>query len=87
LKETFSELFCLTGDKGALVVGHMFAHNDVVHWDINFIILVHDWGVYSVSSFFNVLYSTRMGQGDNNKFCWIPLKRQSFEVKTFWVNV
>jgi hypothetical protein len=64
------------------VADHIFAHNDVVYWDINFIRLVHDWEVYSVSSFFNVLYSTRTGWGSKDKLCWIPSKRRSFEIKT-----
>jgi len=33
----------------------MFGHNDEVHWDMNFIRLVHDWEVDSVSSFSNAL--------------------------------
>jgi hypothetical protein len=33
----------------------------VVHWDINFIISMHDWEVDFVS-FFNVLHSIRMVQ-------------------------
>jgi hypothetical protein len=37
------------------VAGHMFGHNDEVHWDMNFIRLVHDWEVDSVSSFSNAL--------------------------------
>ena len=74
-KETFLELFCFTRDKETLVADHIFAHNDVVHWDIHFITLVHDWEVYSVSSFFNVLYSTRMGWGSKDKLCGIPSKR------------
>jgi hypothetical protein len=75
LKETFPELFCLARNRDALVADLMIAHNDVVHWDINFIRLVHDWEVDSISSFFNVLYSIRMGQGGDDKLCWIPSKR------------
>lgn len=33
---------------------HMFAHNDEVHSDINFIRMVHDWEVDYVSSFINL---------------------------------
>jgi hypothetical protein len=58
-------------------------NNDVVHWDINFIRLVHDWEVDFVSSFFNVLYSVRLGWGCDDKLCWTPSKR-SFEFKSFF---
>lgn len=43
MKETFSELFCIARDIDALVADHLVADNDDMHWDMNFIILVHDW--------------------------------------------
>jgi hypothetical protein len=39
----------------------MLSHNGEVHWDMNFIMLVHDWEVSDVSSLFNVLHSVRLG--------------------------
>lgn len=33
-----------------------------------------------MSPFFNVLYSARVSQGEDDKLCWMPLKR-TFEVK------
>jgi hypothetical protein len=76
-KGNLSELFCIARDRDALVADHMFAHNEV-HWDMNFIRLVHDWEVDFVSSLFNALYSIRMGWGDEDKFCWIPSKKTIF---------
>jgi hypothetical protein len=73
MKETFSKLFCIARDRNALVA-NVFAHNDEVHWDMNFIKLEHDWEVDSVSSFFNALYSIKMNWGSEDKFCWIPSK-------------
>lgn len=35
----------------------MLSHNDMVHWDINFIVLVHDWEGDFISPFFSVLDS------------------------------
>lgn len=55
LVDSFPELFCIARDMDTLVAGHMFGHNDEVHWDMNFIRLVHDWEVDSVSSFSNAL--------------------------------
>jgi hypothetical protein len=51
----FRSYFALQGTMDTLVAGHMFGHNDEVHWDMNFIRLVHDWEVDSVSSFSNAL--------------------------------
>lgn len=55
-----------------------------VHWDMNFIRLVHDSEVDVVSSLFNVMYSVSLVQGVEDKLCWILSKRRSFEVKTFY---
>jgi hypothetical protein len=61
----------------------MVAHNDGVHWDMNLFRLVHAWELDFASSLFNAMYSVRMGRGDEEKLCWNPLKRRSFEVKFF----
>jgi hypothetical protein len=54
--------------------------NDSVYWDINFIRLVHDWEVDYVSSFFNVLYSSKVGRVGEHRLCWMPSKSRYFEV-------
>jgi hypothetical protein len=43
------------------VTDHMLFSNDTFQWNISFIILVHDWEVDMVTSFFNLLYSIRLG--------------------------
>jgi hypothetical protein len=83
LKDSFPELFFIARDKDALVADHMLVHNDEVHWDMNFITLVHDWEVNIVSSSLNDLYFAR-SRGDEDKCCWVPSKRRSFEVRTFY---
>jgi hypothetical protein len=35
-----------------------------------------------VSRFFELLYSQRVRHGGEDKICWIPTKRKSFEVKS-----
>jgi hypothetical protein len=84
LKESFVELFCHARNRDALVADLKTFSNDVVHWDISFIRLVHDWKVDLVSSFFNVLYSARLCQGADDKLCWTPSKGRSFEFKSFY---
>jgi hypothetical protein len=66
------------------VANHEFVHNGEVHWEMNFIRLVHDLEVDVVSSLFNVIYSVRLLQGVEDKICWILSKGRSFEVKTFY---
>jgi hypothetical protein len=62
LEGIFPELFCLARNMDAIMADLRSVSNDMVHWDINFTRLVHDWEVDSVSSFFNVLYSARVGR-------------------------
>lgn len=42
------------------------------------------WEMDYVSSLFNALYFVRLGQGIEDKFCWDPSKRRSFDVKFFF---
>jgi hypothetical protein len=39
--------------------------------------------IFFSSSFFNALYSFRMGQGGEDKCCWIPLKSDILRSKLF----
>jgi hypothetical protein len=61
----------------------MVTHNDGVHWDMNLFRLVHGLELDFASSLFKAMYSIRMGREDEEKLCWSPLKRPSFEVKLF----
>lgn len=81
LSSPFRSLSCIARDKYALVADHIFAYYDKVHSEMNFIRLLHDWGVDFVFSFFSSLYSVK-SWGDGDKCCWVPSKRRSFEVKT-----
>jgi hypothetical protein len=84
LKESFPRLFCLARNMDAIVANFRIVSNDIVHWDINLIRLMHDWEVDFISSFFNVLYSNRVGREGDDRSCWTPSKRRSFEVKSFY---
>jgi hypothetical protein len=79
LKDPVSKLFCIARDIDALVANHMFPYNDKLHWGMNFILLVHDWEVEFVPSFFNPQYFVRSRGVKDNCF-QVPSKRQSFEV-------
>jgi hypothetical protein len=37
-----------------------------------------------VSRFFELLYSFKVGYEGDDKICWIPSGRKSFEVKSFF---
>jgi hypothetical protein len=45
---------------------------------------VHDWEVEVVFDFFELLYSQRVRRGGVDKMYWIPSKRKSFQVKSYY---
>jgi hypothetical protein len=45
---------------------------------------MHDWEVELVSRIFELLYSFKVRYKRDDKICWIPLKRKSFEVKSYY---
>jgi hypothetical protein len=72
LKAASQELFSISHSKEASVVDHLQFSNDMLLWNITFIISVHDWEVDLITSFFNLLYSLRLRQGGEDNICWIP---------------
>jgi hypothetical protein len=83
LKILFPALFNIACAKEAWVEENMDTLNGVIHWNIMFIRLVHDWELDEVLQFFEFLYSQQVRHGGVNKICWIPLKRNNFEVKSY----
>lgn len=58
--------------------------NDVMQWNINFIILVHKWEVESITLFFEMLYCHRLRRGGEDKICWPSSKKHVFEVISYY---
>ncbi len=84
LKVSFLEIYRITRDKDALVANHLRVHNDVVHWELDFICSIHDWELESVSNFLDLLYSvSTKGQGVD-QMCWKPSATKVFEVRSFY---
>jgi hypothetical protein len=55
-----------------------------IHWNVIFTRPVQDWEVEVVLSFFEMLYSFKVRQGDVDRIGWSPSKRSKFEVKSFY---
>jgi hypothetical protein len=58
--------------------------NGILHWNVLFIRPMHDWELEAISRFLTVLYSQKISVGGEDKICWIPLKRNVFEVKSYY---
>jgi hypothetical protein len=61
----------------------MQRQNDTILWNILFSCPVHDWEVEAVSRFFGMLYTLKVRSEGDDKMCWIPARKKSFEVKSY----
>lgn len=54
-KAAFPELYSISRSKEVSVESHRQISNNSILWNINFIILVHNWEVDSITSFYDML--------------------------------
>jgi hypothetical protein len=78
------ELFTIVCGKDTLVAENMQRQNGNILWNILFTRHVQDWEVEVVSRFFELLYSIKVRYEGDDKICWIPSRRKSFEVKSYY---
>jgi hypothetical protein len=78
------ELFIVVCGKDTLVAENMQRQNGNILWNILFTRPVQDWEVEVVSKFFELLYSINVRYEGDDKICWIPSRRKSFEVKSYY---
>jgi hypothetical protein len=60
LKLVYPALFNIACNKDAWVKEYMERLNDILHWNVQFIWLGHDWELEVVSHFFALLYSQKI---------------------------
>jgi hypothetical protein len=58
--------------------------NGVVEWNVIFVRAIQDWEMDVISSFFELLYSCKISQGNVDHIRWFPSKKGIFEVKSFY---
>jgi len=83
LKLIFPELFTIACGKGTWVEDNMQRQNGNILLNILFTQPVHDWEVEVVSRIFE-MYSFKVRCEGEDKICWIPARRKSFEVKSYY---
>jgi hypothetical protein len=83
LKEAFPGLFIISANK-ASIADNVERSNGTLQWNIQFSQLVHDWEVEIVASFYRCLYSSKLRGVGEDKLLWMPSRKGSFEVKSFY---
>jgi hypothetical protein len=62
----------------------MQRQNGTILLNILFSRPVHDWEVEGFSRFFEMLYTLKVRSEGEDKMCWIPARKKSFQVKSYY---
>ena len=73
-----SYLFRICREKKASVADLMQYANGVLHWDVNFIRVVQDWELESLSHLMDMIYGVLVRGNEEDKMCWKPDKKKGF---------
>jgi hypothetical protein len=84
LKDTFPGLFNIARFREASIADNMEHSNGSIQWNIVFTRLLHDWEVETLVSFYNCLYSRKLRGVGEDKLWWIPSRKGTFEVRSFY---
>jgi hypothetical protein len=77
-------LFCLAKNKDAFVADHLQHHNSSTHWEIQFIRLVHDWELESITTFLDLLYSSLVIGYSEDVVHWRSSGKPKFTVSQYY---
>ena len=80
LRKHFQNFIVLVGQGSFFVSEIMRFSNGRLHWDIQFCRPLQDWKSESFDLFWVVLYSMNVRGVGDDKLCWKPARRRSFEV-------
>ena len=69
LKLAYPELYRIACVKDAPVADFVQVRGNAVHWEVTFTRLAQDWELESISSFFDLLYSTNIISSEKDKMC------------------
>lgn len=82
LKEDFPELFHIVSNKEASVVDWQNSDDNIL-WDVTFFRTVQALELESLTSFMDLIHSTKLGRSGEDKLCWNPSKCRVFEVESY----
>jgi hypothetical protein len=84
LQESFPDLFRLARGRDALVAHYMQVRNESTHWQLDFIRPIQDWELESISSYLDLLYSTKVKGNNDDTICWKPSPQKGFKVSSYY---
>ena len=84
LKEAFPGLYNIASAKDASIANNMDFMGGTIQWNVSFFLLVHDWELEVLASFYTLLYSHRMRREGEDKIWWVPSRKGKFDVKSFY---
>jgi hypothetical protein len=85
LKMAFPGLFNIARFKEASIADNVERSNGIIHWNVQFTRLIHDWEVEVLASFYRCLYSCKLREDGGDKMWWVHSRKGSFEVKTYYL--
>jgi hypothetical protein len=84
IKKAFLVVYDIAHDKDALVTAHLVLEDGSYQWDVSFFRAAHDWEVDILTSFFTLLYSTRVDCEGEDQLWWSPSHKGKFDVRSFY---
>lgn len=81
LKDSFPELFRIRRVPNAYVKNHLQFYNDVLHWELDFVLQDQDWELESIPTFLELLYVKGHGE---DQLCWKPIGTHILQVRSFY---
>lgn len=87
LKDAFLDLYGISWDKGATLADHLCWRDGSMLWDVIFMWLIHNWEVEALTTFIDLIYSTKIRRDVVDKIFWQHTKSGLFEVKPFYRNL
>ena len=87
LQETFPDLYRIAWDKDALVDQYLQVCNSSVTRRTDFIRPIQDWELETISSFLDLLYSTKLKGDGEDVLCWKPSIQMGFNVSSYYKDL
>lgn len=80
----FPSLYSITTNKESLVMDCLGGDSGNRHWNVLFVRHFNDWELEEVMAFYQVLYESKILEGENDSLVWRKDSKGLFSVKSFY---